>query len=176
MALATQWFGERQPTSVHGIHVAYGYDNADRLTSVTDFNDRTISIENTADGLPSPETLGASGDSINTTYDPTDSPSAIELESGSSTLLGFSYANAPSGAILAETDTPSSSQAPADYSYDAAGRVTSMTPGTGATLGYGFDASGERRAAIGDTGLDEHRLEHLERFRTSRLEVNRSPG
>ena len=76
---------------------AYGYDDADRLTSVTDFNNRTISISNTADGLPSSETLGTSGDSIATTYDATDSPSAIDLESGSITLLGFSYADAPSG-------------------------------------------------------------------------------
>ena len=123
--------------------VGYGYDNADRLTSVTDFNNKTISISNTADGLPYSETLGSSGDSIATTYDPTDVPSAIDLESGSTTLLGFSYSDAPSGAILAETDTPSSSQSPADYTYDAQSRVTSMTPGSGSTLNYGFDASGE---------------------------------
>ena len=122
--------------------VGYGYDDAGRLTSVSDFDNNTISISNTADGLPYSETLGTSGDSIATTYDPTDSPSAIDLESGSSTLLGFSYSYAPSGAILAETDTPSTSQSPADYSYDAQSRVTSMTPGSGSTLNYGFDASG----------------------------------
>jgi YD repeat-containing protein len=136
---------------------AYGYDDADRLTSVTDFNNRTISISNTADGLPSSETLGTSGDSIATTYDATDSPSAIDLESGSITLLGFSYADAPSGAILAETDTPSSSQAPTNYSYDAAGRVTSMTPGTSSTLSYGFDASGNvTTLPTGATGTYDH--------------------
>jgi RHS repeat-associated protein len=122
--------------------VGYGYDNADWLTSVTDFNDKTISISNTADGLPYSETLGSSGDSLSTTYDPTDSPSAIDLKRGSNTLLGFSYSDAPSGAILAETDSPSSPQSPADYSYSAQGRVTSMTPGSGSTLNYGFDASG----------------------------------
>jgi YD repeat-containing protein len=57
--------------------VGYGYDNADLLSSVTDFNNKTISISNTADGLPYEETLGSSGDSIATTYDATDSPSAI---------------------------------------------------------------------------------------------------
>ena len=123
--------------------VAYAYDHADELTSVTDFNDKTISISNTADGLPYSETLGTSGDSIATTYDPTDSPSAIDLENGSNTLLGFSYSDAPSGAILAETDTPSWSREPADYTYDAQSRVTSMTPGSGSTLDYGFDASGD---------------------------------
>ena len=35
----------------------------------------------------------------------------------------------PSGAIAAETDTPSSSLSPADYAYDAQSRVTQMTPG-----------------------------------------------
>jgi RHS repeat-associated protein len=122
--------------------VAYGYDNADLLGSVTDFNNNSISISNTADGLPYSETLGSSGDTISTTYDPTDSPSAINLKSGSTTLLGFSYSDAPSGATLAETDTPTSSQSPADYTYSAQSRVTSMTPGTGSTLNYGFDASG----------------------------------
>jgi RHS repeat-associated protein len=133
--------------------VGYEYDNADRLTSMTDFNDKTVSISNTADGLPYSETLGTSGDSIATTYDATDSPSAIDLKSGSTTLLGFSYSDGPSGAILAETDTPSSSQAPAGYSYDSAGRVTSMTPGSGSTLNYGFDASGNLTTLpIGATG------------------------
>ena len=33
--------------------VTYGYDNADQLTSVTDFNGNQITITNTADGLPS---------------------------------------------------------------------------------------------------------------------------
>ena len=122
--------------------VGYGYDDADELASVTDFNGNTISVSNTEDGLPDSESLGSSGDSIATIYDPTDSPSAIDLESGSSTLLGFSYADAPSGAILAETDSPGSQQSPADYAYDPQSRVTSMTPGSGATLNYGFDASG----------------------------------
>jgi RHS repeat-associated protein len=72
-------------------------------------------------------------------------------------LLGFSYADAPFGAILAETDTPSSSQAPADYSYDARGRVTSMTPGSGSTLNYGFDASGNLTTLpTGATGTYDH--------------------
>jgi RHS repeat-associated protein len=137
--------------------VGYGYDNADLLTSVTDFNNKTISISNTADGLQYSETLGSSGDSIATTYDATDSPSAIDLVSGSTTLLGFSYSEAPSGAILAETDTPSSPQSPADYTYDSQSRVTSMTPGSGSTLNYGFDASSNLTTLPpGATGTYDH--------------------
>jgi trimeric autotransporter adhesin len=121
--------------------VSYGYDNADLLTSVTDFNGHQISITNTADGLPSTQTLGATGDTITTTYDPTDTSSVISLKTSSSTLQSFTYSDAPGGDVLSETDTPSSSLSPADYTYDAQGRVTSMTPGTGSANDYGFDAS-----------------------------------
>jgi RHS repeat-associated protein len=122
--------------------VSYGYDNADRMTSVTDFNGNKITIGNTADGLPSSQALGSTGDTVTTAYDQTGVPSAITVTNGTSTLLGFSYADAPSGAILTETDTPSSAQTPGAYTYDQLGRVTSMTPGTGATRTYGYSASG----------------------------------
>lgn len=122
--------------------VSYGYDHADELTSVTDFNGNSISIGNTADGLPSSQALGSTGDTIATTYDNTDAPSSITLKNASATLQSFTYSDAPSGDILSETDTPSSSQTPASYTYDAQGRITSMTPGSGGTLSYGFDPSG----------------------------------
>jgi RHS repeat-associated protein len=122
--------------------VGYSYDDADQLTSVTDFNGNTIAIHNTADGLPDSETLGTSSDKITTSYDPTDTPSEITLKQGTSTLQEFAYTDQPSGAINQETDTPSSSLEPADYSYDAQNRVTSMTPGSTATHSYAFDASG----------------------------------
>jgi RHS repeat-associated protein len=121
--------------------VNYGYDHADQLTTITDFNGHQITIGNTADGLPNSAALGATGDTISTSYDNTDTASAIALKNSSSTLQSFTYADAPDGNVLSETDTPSSAQSPAVYTYDAAGRVTSMTPGTGATLHYGFDAS-----------------------------------
>jgi RHS repeat-associated protein len=122
--------------------VSYGYDHADLQTSVTDFNNHQITISNTADGLPYQQTLGSTGDSIDTSYDHTDMPSEISLANSSTTLQSFTDADAPSGAILSETDTPSSSKSPADYTYDAQSRVTSMTPGTGSALNYAFDASG----------------------------------
>ena len=55
--------------------VNYGYDNADLLNSVTDFNNHQISVGNNADGLTNSLGLGSSGDTITTTYDPTDTPS-----------------------------------------------------------------------------------------------------
>jgi YD repeat-containing protein len=121
--------------------VTYGYDNADELTSVTDFNGHQVTIGNTADGLPDSVGLGSSGDTIATSYDNTDDPSQTALKNSSSTLQSFTYSDSPAGTILSETDTPSSSDSPADYTYDAQGRVTSMTPGSGSAKDYGFDAS-----------------------------------
>ena len=122
--------------------VTYQYDAAAEMTAVTDFNGNTTEVANTADGLPSSLSLGSSGDTVSTTYDPTDAPSDITLtNSSSTTLLGFSYSDEPSGGIQAETDTPSSSTSPADYTYDAQSRVTQMTPGSGSALSYGEDAS-----------------------------------
>jgi RHS repeat-associated protein len=121
----------------------YGYDNADQLTGVTDFNNHQITITPNADGLTATVSLGATGDAINTTYDNSGAPSAITLKNSSTTLQSFTYSDSPAGTILSETDTPSSAQSPADYAYDALGRVTSMTPGSGSSLNYGFDASSD---------------------------------
>jgi len=119
--------------------VAYAYDQADLLTSVTDFTGNKITVGYNSAALPSSQALGSTGDTVTTSYDQTGTPSAIALKTSTTTLLGFSYADAPSGNILSETDTPSSSQTPAAYSYDQLGRVTSYTPGTGASHSYGYD-------------------------------------
>jgi RHS repeat-associated protein len=133
--------------------VSYGYDNADQLNSVTDFNGHQISIGDTADGLPNSVTLGSTGDTVTTSYGTTDMPSSITLKNSSSTLQSFTYTDAPSGNILNETDTPASSQSPAVYTYDAKGRVTSDTPGAGSTNNYGFDATGNlTKLPTGGTG------------------------
>jgi RHS repeat-associated protein len=122
-------------------NVSYGYDNAGVLTSVTDFTGNKITITPSPDGLPGTQSLGSSGDTITTSYDNTDAPSAITLKNSSTTLQSFTYSDAPSGDILTETDTPSSPTSPAAYTYDTQSRVTSMTPGTAGQHSYGFDAS-----------------------------------
>ena len=121
--------------------VSLTLDKAGLLTQVSDFNGNQITIGNTADGLPNSVGLGSTGDTISTTYDNGNSPSAISLKNSASTLQSFTYSDSPAGTILSETDTPASAQSPAVYTYDAKGRVTSMTPGTGSALNYGFDAS-----------------------------------
>lgn len=121
--------------------VNYTYDNADQLTKVTDFNNNAITITPTADRLPKSAVLGSTGDTITTTYDNTDTPSAIAIKNSATTLQSFSYSDSPARTVLSETDAPSSPQSPATYTYDAKGRVTSMTPGSGSTLNYTFDAS-----------------------------------
>jgi RHS repeat-associated protein len=122
--------------------VTYGYNKADVMKSVTDFNGNQIAITNNGDSLPTAQTLGSTGDTVATTYDNTDTPSAISLKNSTTTLQSFAYSLAPDSNVLTETDTPSSSRSPATYTYDAFGRVASMTLGTGPALNYGFDASG----------------------------------
>ena len=122
--------------------VSYGYDHADQISSVNDFNSHQITISDTSNSMPYQETLGSTGDSIDLSYDHTDTPSEISLVNSSTTIQSFTYSDAPSGAILTETDTPTSSKSPANYTYDAQSRVTSMAPGTSPTLNYAFDASG----------------------------------
>ena len=121
--------------------VTYGHDHADMLTSVSDFNGNTITIGDSADGLPVSAALGSTGDTITITYDNAGGPSVIALKNNPTTLQSFTYTDAPAGNVLSEADTPTSSQSPAVYTYDAKNRVTSMTPGTGSTRNYGFDAS-----------------------------------
>lgn len=124
--------------------VNYGYDHADQLSSVTDFSGNVISITPSPDGLPDTTKLGATGDTVTVTPAANDAPRSIDLTNGSgTTLLGFSYSDAPSGAILSESDTPSSS---ASYTYDAQSRVTSMN-----SSAYSYDASGNLTTDNGTT-------------------------
>jgi RHS repeat-associated protein len=120
----------------------FGYDEADKLNTITDFSDNTITVTDNADGLPASEKLGSSGDTITTGYDSAGSPSTIALANSGGTLQSFNYADAPSGNILTETDTPSSAGTPLGYGYDAQGRVTSNTPGNETADDYQYDASG----------------------------------
>ena len=119
--------------------VTYGYDKADTLTSVTDFNGNQIAITSNADSLPTSETLGSTGDTVTTSYDPAGSPSAIMLKNSSSALQSFTYSDAPDGSITSETDVSATSAA---YTYDGRGQVASMTIGSSPAQDYGFDASG----------------------------------
>jgi RHS repeat-associated protein len=129
------------------------YDNADLLTAITDFNGHQITVGNTADGQPTSDALGSTGDTITTVYDATDASSSISLVNGSSTLQSFTYSDAPSGDILSETDIPASAQSPATYTYDGQGRIASMTPGTGTSRSYAFDPSSNLTALpTGATG------------------------
>jgi RHS repeat-associated protein len=122
--------------------INYTYDKAGLLTQFTDFNDNPVNFSSNADGLADSIGLGSTGDTITTTYDNTDAPSAITLKNSASTLQSFTYADSPAGTILSETDAPSSSKTPATYTYDASGRVTSMTSGTGSPVNYTYDPSG----------------------------------
>ncbi len=122
--------------------VTYTYDHADQLASVTDFNGHSSVVATSADGLPTSETLGGSGDTLSTIYAPNNAPASISLSNSSSTLQQFAYSDAPSGAIASETDLPASSYSPANYGYNAQSQVTQDTPGSQAAKSYSLDTSG----------------------------------
>ena len=121
--------------------ITYGYNKQGILNSITDFNGNQIAITNNGNSLPSSETIASTGDTLNYTYDQASAVSSIAIKNSTSTLQSFTYSDAPNGGILSETDAPASPQSPATYTYDGLGRVTSMTPGTGSPLNYGFDPS-----------------------------------
>ena len=144
-------------TWASGDTVTYGYTKADVLNAVTDFTGNQIAITSNGDSLPTSEAFGSTGDTVTTSYDSADAPSAIALQNSSATLQSFSYSDAPDGRVLAETDTPSSAQSPATYTYDGQGRVASMTPGGGSTLTYSLDVSGNLSTLpTGATGSYDH--------------------
>jgi RHS repeat-associated protein len=122
--------------------VTYAYNAADQMASVSDFTGNKSTFSYTPDGLPSTRSLGATGDTITTSYDNVGNPDAITLANSTSPLQSFNYSDAPAGNILTETDGPGS-QSSAGYTYDAQGRIASMIPsGSSTAASYGFDASG----------------------------------
>jgi RHS repeat-associated protein len=148
--------------------VNYTYDDAGLMTAVTPFGESAIDITNTADGLPDSTSLGATGDTLSTSYDDADNPSEISLASGATTLEQFSYDYMPSGAVASETDTPAAVTATSDYDFDASGNATTLPASTsgsfdhaseltstvagGTTTDYAYNADGERTsAAVGGT-------------------------
>ena len=139
-------------TWASGDSVSYGYDNADRLASATDFTGNKLSINDTPDGLPTSTSLASTGDTLTNSYDNTDSAASITLKNSSSTLQSYAYSDAPAGNIRTESDTPASSAFPASYAYDAQSRVTSMTPGSGAQDSYSYDASSSLTTLPGGAG------------------------
>ena len=120
----------------------YQYDHAGDLTESTDFKGSLSRIGYSADGLPTTLKFGPSGPTLTTVYAANDEPSTMTLSNGT-TLQGFAYSDEPSGAVASETDTPTGSLSPADYVYDAQGRVTKDTPGSGSALSYTEDQGGD---------------------------------
>jgi RHS repeat-associated protein len=123
--------------------VNYAYDLAGGLSSATDLRGKQMTITPTANEQPLTVSLGATGDTLNFGYGQDGNPSAITLKaSGGSPLQSFAYAYAPGGEVLTETDTPTGATSPESYAYNTRGRLTSMTPGTAATINYTYDPAG----------------------------------
>ena len=148
--------------------VSYGYDNADELNSVTDFNGNTISITNTADGLPSAETLGSTRRHDRHQLRPNRHPVRHQTRQRHHDAPGVQLQRRTLRRDRLRNRHAIRRYEPADYSYDAQSRVTQMTPGTDSALNYGFDASGNLTTLpTGASGSLRRRL------RTHRLDPRR---
>jgi RHS repeat-associated protein len=130
--------------------VGYAYDHADQLSSVKDFTGEAIDLTDSADGHPTSEMLGSTGDTVATSYDNTGATSSITVANSSGTTLqSFSYNYAPDGSLLTEGDSPSSAGTSQAYAYTAQGQVSTETA-NGSTYNYGYDQSGSLTSLPGN--------------------------
>jgi YD repeat-containing protein len=113
---------------VTGRSITYGYDNADRLTSLAATN-----------GQASTQTF---------TYDSLDRPTGHTLKNGSGTTLAtIAYGWDKDNNLTTKTTTGTADAGTNNYTYDHTGRLTSWTNPAGTTADYQWDASGNRTKA-----------------------------
>ncbi|MEU4328977.1 LamG-like jellyroll fold domain-containing protein [Nonomuraea dietziae] len=117
---------------VTGRTLSYGYDNADRLTSIT-------------------PTSGQAGTQTYT-YDDLDRVKTHTLKNGAGTQLAkITYGWDNDDNLTSKTTAGSAGAGTNTYGYDHAGRLTSWTAPGGVTTTYEWDASGNRTKAGGKT-------------------------
>ncbi|MEU7900306.1 LamG-like jellyroll fold domain-containing protein [Nonomuraea sp. NPDC049152] len=113
---------------VTGRTLTYGYDNADRLTSIT-------------------PTSGQAGTQTYT-YDDLDRVKTHTLKNGAGTQLAkITYGWDNDDNLTSKTTAGTAGAGTNTYGYDHAGRLTSWTAPGGATTTYEWDASGNRTKA-----------------------------
>ncbi|HEU5371377.1 MAG TPA: RHS repeat-associated core domain-containing protein [Gaiellaceae bacterium] len=137
-------------TYPNGHIVSRGYDNADRLTGITDWLGHTTSF--TPDPDSNTTAIGyANGITASSVFDHADQLSSItDKNGGGSTVASFAYSRDGNGQLTSTTPTGSGQGGnesygynslnqlttvnTSSYSYDAADNITQLT--SGATLGY----------------------------------------
>jgi RHS repeat-associated protein len=132
--------------------VGYSYDNAGRLTGVTDAQGSTVSYSYDAAGRLTDTTFPGTGRSQTTSYNEAGEPATLELNLGLSGTRTIEYGYDKRGNVTSIDDTTGSVATAGTLQYDDLARLTAeeyvKTPASGpntATLReYTYDAAGNR--------------------------------
>ena len=128
--------------------VSQVFDNADRPTSITDWNGKATGFGYDADNDLTTTTY-PNGDVVTTTFDPTGRLSALDVASGTTTLASLTYTRDGAGQELSMTPVglPGGAQT---YTYTAREQLKSSTTGT-TTAPYAYDAAANPTTTAGSS-------------------------
>lgn len=124
---------------------AFGYNEADQPTSVTD----PLGDASSTSYLPSGRIASrkdANGNTTSYAYDPAGRISSVRAPDGGTT----SYAYDLAGRLIAKTDANRNTTT---YGYDDANRVTSTALPMGQTWSYGYDPAGDLATSLDPNGV-----------------------
>jgi RHS repeat-associated protein len=142
--------------------VTYGYDNANRLTSVTDWNSNAIAYAYDDAGRMTTKTLPAGTGIVSAyTYDDADRLTAIShVKGGTTTIASVSYTLDNVGNRTQRVDQAGTHT----YEYDDLYRLTEVTYPGPATTEYAFDAFGNRLTMTNAAGTTDYEYDDADRL------------
>jgi RHS repeat-associated protein len=142
--------------------VTYGYGNANRLTSVTDWNSNAVAYAYDDAGRLTTKTLPSGTDIISSyTYDTADRLTGIShVKGGTTTIASVSYTLDDVGNRTQRVDQ----QGTHTYAYDDIYRLTEVTYPGPATTTYTFDAFGNRLTMTNAAGTTDYEYDDADRL------------
>lgn len=148
-----------------GHQTRFSYDSNNQLTGISDPLG-TISYENDANGNRT-MTQTSAGRSQRTTFNSKNLPVRIDYIDGSYTT--YEYDPKFQLTRVTDFDAGGSNPRPVSFSYDAAGRVTSVTYVGSKSVTYGYDSAGRRNSLTTSDGLTiDYGFDSLGRLNTLR--------
>ncbi|MBE7519744.1 MAG: RHS repeat protein [Thermoflexaceae bacterium] len=142
--------------------MTYGYDAANRLTSVTDWNLATVSYAYDDAGRMTAKTLPAGTGVVSSyAYDDAGRLTGIaHVKDGQTTLASVAYTLDAVGNRTGRVDE----QGTHSYQYDGLYRLTSVTYPGPSTTGYTFDPFGNRTSMTNSAGTTTYAYDDADRL------------